>query len=562
MSLERLIDESRERFAIPGMAIGVVRDGEIVLKHASGLRDAERGLPVTSRTVFAIGSATKAFTAALCGALVSDGLLDWDRPVREYLPWFRMYDPMATERLTTRDMLCHRSGLPRHDIMWYGRESTDREALVRALRHLQPSKDFRQAFQYNNLLFATAGYLAGQLMGTDWEHAVSDRLLGPLGMTTATVSVHESQRLDDHALPYQTVDGRAVRTDFRVIDLVGPAGSINASLEDMLAFIAANLDDGRRDGMQIMSPATVREMHTAQMLMPSPSMYPESSTDAYGLGWFVGTYRGRRLVHHGGNIDGFTARMVLAPDDGIGIVLLANQGTSRWVELCGYAILDSLLGPDEIPWADRCAEADGAIEAGVARARERAAARYATDTTPSHPLEDYAGEYEHPAYGVIRITVEDGELVPAWLDLETRLSHRHYDVFEMLFPHRDEIRLPIVFRTDADGEIDAITARVEPTVDPAVFVRKPDARLTDPAVLDRLAGSYALGPVRLRVERRGEAELTVVMGSGEPAVLIPRRDWMFTVSTQPGVTAEFEVNGDGPATGVTLHSIGTFDRQS
>src|SRR5258708_14596618 len=227
--LERLIEEERQRFDVPGVAVAVVHGGRVVLSRGFGQRDLAKGLPVTDQTLFAIGSSTKAFTASLCGALVDDGLLEWDRPVRHYLPRLRMHDPVATELLTVRDMLSHRSGLPRHDMLWYGNEKLRREELVERLPHLEPNKTFRELWQYNNLMYVTAGYLAGELMGCGWEEAVRRRLLQPSGIGGTNFSVLESQQAPDHALPHAPTAAGLVEVPFRGLDLAGPAGPLHPS---------------------------------------------------------------------------------------------------------------------------------------------------------------------------------------------------------------------------------------------------------------------------------------------------------------------------------------------
>src|SRR5438067_10165914 len=174
--LRALVETERVRFGVPGCAVAVVHEGEVVLAEGFGMRDIDRDLPVTAATLFPIGSSTKTFTAALCATLVRDGLLEWDRPVRDYLPEFRLHDPAATDGVTFRDLLSHRSGLPRHDLLWYtAGANVTRDDLIAALRHLEPNRGLREVWQYNNLLYTTAGHLAGRLHGSGFEEAVRDR---------------------------------------------------------------------------------------------------------------------------------------------------------------------------------------------------------------------------------------------------------------------------------------------------------------------------------------------------------------------------------------------------
>ncbi|MFQ6032023.1 MAG: serine hydrolase domain-containing protein, partial [Candidatus Zixiibacteriota bacterium] len=214
-----------KEWKVPGLAISIVKEDKVIYTKGFGFRDVKKGLKVTPHTLFAIGSCTKAFTAVAMGFLVDEGKLDWDKPVREYLPSFKLKDPFASERMTPRDLVCHRSGLPRHDLVWYN-SSTSREELTHRLQYLEPSKDFRTTYQYQNLMFMTAGYMVGKIAGKTWEEFVRERILEPLGMEESNFSVEDSKKAPDFALPYfKDKQERVIEIPFRNIDNVGPAGS-------------------------------------------------------------------------------------------------------------------------------------------------------------------------------------------------------------------------------------------------------------------------------------------------------------------------------------------------
>ncbi|WP_253185716.1 serine hydrolase domain-containing protein [Bacillus licheniformis] len=191
-------EEKMKEWNVPGAAVAVIKEDEIIMAEGFGFRDKERKLKVNPETVFAIGSASKAFTTAAMAVLADEGKMEWDKPVREYLPEFKMHDPVATERMTPRDLACHRSGLPRHEMMWYN-SSFSREELFRRIRYLEPNQDFRSKWQYQNLMYMTAGYLAGRIAGTTWEDLVHERLFKPLHMTSSSFSVEDMQKLSDFA---------------------------------------------------------------------------------------------------------------------------------------------------------------------------------------------------------------------------------------------------------------------------------------------------------------------------------------------------------------------------
>ncbi|MBM3297809.1 MAG: beta-lactamase family protein, partial [Candidatus Aminicenantes bacterium] len=252
-----LVARGLKELNVPGVAVAVVRDGRVVLAKGYGYRDAERQAPMTADTLLAIGSSSKAFTTFALGVLVDRGLVEWDKPVRAAIPWFKLRDPLAGERLTPRDLVTHRSGLPRHDLVWYNNAGVSREEFVRRLEHLEPTADLRTRFQYNNLMFLTAGYLVETLTGKSWEDSIRDVVFAPLGMGRSNFSVEDSKKDADHALPYVFRDKKIAVIPFRNIDVVGPAGSINSSVNEMSRWLLVHLGGGRIDGRAVLNAQTL-----------------------------------------------------------------------------------------------------------------------------------------------------------------------------------------------------------------------------------------------------------------------------------------------------------------
>lgn len=232
LGLNRYIEEQMKAWKVPGLSIAVVKDGEVIMMEGYGHRDIDQRLPVTPNTLFAIGSTTKAFTALAAGILADEGTLDLDTPVKEYLPQFKMYDSFASERMSVRDMLCHRSGLPRHELMWYN-SPLNREEIIERLQYLEPNVDFRTKWQYQNMMYMVAGYIIGHVCDSSWEEVVQNRIFTPLGMTSSQFSVETTQLQDDYALPYVVPEDKHKSVPFRNIDAMGPAGSINSNVKDM-----------------------------------------------------------------------------------------------------------------------------------------------------------------------------------------------------------------------------------------------------------------------------------------------------------------------------------------
>ena len=279
-----VVEDAMKRFDVPGLAIAVVKGKDVVYAKGFGFRDVEKQLPVTPDTLFAIGSSTKAFTAFVLGTLVDEGRVDWDTPVRTYIPWFKLYDPSASERITPRDLLTHRSGLPRHDLAWYNNNDITREEVVRRLAYLEPSADLREKFQYNNMMYLTAGYLAETLTGMTWEQAVRTRVLDPAGMTRTNFDVAVSERDADAAQPYAKKDDKVVKVPFRPIVAPGPAGSINSTADDMARWAIVHLNGGKIGDVRVANASTVEEMHIPRMTTGATPDEPEITPPDYALG--------------------------------------------------------------------------------------------------------------------------------------------------------------------------------------------------------------------------------------------------------------------------------------
>ena len=542
--LRSFIDTTMHVWQVPGLAVGIVQKGQLVMSEGFGWRSVADSLPVTRATLFAIGSATKAFTTTLIAMRVADGTLSWDEPIRTYLPGFQLKDPVASEHMTLRDLVTHRSGLPRHDAMWYNSPFSRRE-LIDRLRYLEPNKGFRESFQYQNLMFMTAGYCAGQATKQTWEDAVRQSILDPLKMSRSQTSVVESQNNPDHALPYRKIDDSVTQIPFRDISTIGPAGSINSCVTDMLKWVLFHVNRGRTaDSVQLLPAALMDEMHSSQMVVGAPEEYSEVLQMDYGLGWFVEVYRGHKRVHHGGNIDGFTAEVAFLPQDELGIVVLTNLDSSPLPEIVSSYATDLLLGLEPVDFhgrlRTRLAAAEGLQDSALQKQSQE---ERVVGTKPSHKLEDYAGEYEHPAYGVLTVTYADKKLSAQYNGLMAQLEHWHYDLFKATFPEFSNQKIDFKFLLNDKGDIDRVAVPLEVLVDDIVFVRLPSKQMRDPEFLSRLAGVYELAGQKVHFDVQGDILVAVVPGQ-PPYPLKPYRGLEFTFKDLNGFSVEFMMKDD------------------
>jgi CubicO group peptidase (beta-lactamase class C family) len=476
VGLEQFIPELMQKWKVPGLAIAVVQNGQVIYSRGFGLRDVKGNLPVTTKTIFAIGSISKSFTALSMGILNDEGKLEWDKPVRQYVPEFQMYDPVASERMTPRDLISHRVGMAGHDLVWYSSDFS-RDDLVRRLRFLQSDHDFRSGYNYNNLLVATAGYTVGRIAGESWEDFVRQHIFAPLQMNSSNFSVVEGQKTSDCSKPYRKDEhsGTVSEIPFHPLSNIGPAGSINSNVEDMARYAIFQLGKGKvgdRD-RQIVSEANLKLNHTAQVPMPGGLPSEEIGPRSYAMGWVISSYRGHPLWWHNGGIDGFYALLALLPDQHFGVVILTNLlGDDPVPEIVSYHLYDALLSLKPVDWTKRFEDLDAKEKTAEEEERKKELSERKANTHPSHDLKEYAGRYENSGYGVLTVQV-DGDALKATLNnLSFSLQHYAYDVFECPPDTTGAVDLgKLRFLTGMDGDINAIAAPFEPDAPEIVFKR-------------------------------------------------------------------------------------------
>ncbi len=547
-----VVEKSLETFMVPGLAMAIVKDNEVIFARGFGYRNVKKKAPMTPDTLLAIGSSSKAFTTFALGILVDEGKLEWNKPVRNYIPWFRLLDASVGDRLTPRDLVTHRSGMPRHDLIWYNNYTASREEFVKRLAHLQLTADLRERFQYNNLMFLTAGYLVEVLTEKKWEDAVQTLVFKPLGMERTNFSVEDSQKDSDFALPYREKDDKIEQIPFRNISNIGPAGSINSSVNEMANWLIVHLNNGKFKGKQIINEVTLQDMHLTHMPIGGTSTRPEISPADYGMGWFVDNYRGFRRVHHGGNIDGFSAMVSMLPQHGIGFVVLANKNGTGVPELLIRHAIDRLLHLDPIDWLGEAAEKRAKGKEVSKKAEEKKLTRRIPGTTPAHNLSEYAGAYFHPGYGDLKVTFNKDKLSLTYNGITTPLSHWHYETFncdEAEDPTFEDMKL--TFRTDVSGNVAELVAPFEPSTDEIVFEKKPNAKFYDPEYLKQFVGKYKLVDDLLTVSMKGDS-LTIYV-PGQPIFdLVPTLGDEFYLKQYKIVNIRFLTDKKGEVTGMEL----------
>lgn len=417
---------------VPGLAIAVVHGDTVVLAKGYGVRRVGRPEPVDAHTLFAIGSTTKAMTAAIMGMLVDAGRVGWDDPVIDHLSAFRIQDPYVTREMTIRDLLTHRGGLPETDYMWEDTTATYADILHR-LQFVAPAYSMRSQFVYQNVMYATAGDIESVMTGTPWDALARQRVFAPLGMNDTKTSTRELDAAADVASPHAWVDNALVAVPWRNLDAIAPAGAVNSSVSDMARWIRFLLDSARLDGKRLLSPAAFHQLFTPQAIVPT-DFYPawraiRPDVVTYGFGWFLFDYQGHRVAMHTGSIDGMSAIVGLLPDDRVGVVVLINEDHAEVRHALLMRTFDAYLGTGNRDWSTELRH----LYADEDRKTDSIAAAHtparAPEAVPALPLERYVGTYADSLYGTCVIRMDGHALIARVGTTTGDLEPWGYDTF-------------------------------------------------------------------------------------------------------------------------------------
>jgi CubicO group peptidase (beta-lactamase class C family) len=467
-------------FEVPGMAVAIVKDDKIVVAKGYGVRKLGEPTPVDEFTMFGIGSNTKAFTTAALATLIDEGKLSWDDPVYQRLPGFVMYDPYVSHEMTIRDLLTHRSGmgLGEGDLLFWPHSTYTREEVIYKLRFMKPASSFRSKYAYDNLLYMTAGQIIPAVTGTSWDDYIRQRIFAPLGMNHSTVSNANLKPSDNVAFPHSRMDGKLQVIHFEVLDNAGPAGAINSCAADMAKWVQLQLNRGKftgRDG-RLFSEERSKEMWSPQTILPigdppRPLAGLKANFADYALGWGLRDYHGRKLVGHTGGVAGFVSRVMLVPEENLGVVVLTNAEEGGAFDSILYHVLDHYFGLPATDWIAAYKAVDDKVNQDAAETMKKAEAARAADSKPSLPLEKYAGVYNDAWYGPVTIRMDNasGGLVITFDHTPSMigdLQHWQHDTFKAHWRDRTIEDAFVTFALNSDGSIDnARMAAVSPLAD-------------------------------------------------------------------------------------------------
>lgn len=467
-----------EAWDSPGMAVSVVKDGEIIYANGFGLTDINSTQKVNKNTLFAIASNTKTFTATAIMMLQEQGVIDIDDKVVKYIHNFQLYDPYVSQNMSIRDLLCHRSGLKTFsgDLIWYG-SNYNREEVIEKLRYLKPAYGFREHFGYSNILFLTAGQIIPAVTDSTWDKFIKYRLFNPLHMNRTISSTRDLKRMTNVASPHNKLDNDfIISIPWLNWDNIAPAGSIISSAYDMAQWIILQLNHGVYNNKRLFSEELQNEMwqmHTPTQVSPfSKHYWPDIHFKGYGLGWSLSDYAGKKIVSHNGGYDGMISQTVLIPEENIGFIVLTNSNTWLYMPMM-YSLLDVLLDKKGSDWNNLFLSLKKRQETANKEARKDLLKTQNTEADMPLNIEDYQGRYNCEIYGETKITYQKNAL---WLNMthskifSAKLEHFHYNTFLIKF--KEVPSLPqgtVTFQINSKGETESLE----------IFIDNPDFDFTE-----------------------------------------------------------------------------------
>ena len=478
------VEQTMKAFEVPGIAVAIVKDGEVVLARGFGVRKLGEPAAVDAHTRFAIASNTKAFTAAALAMLVDEGKLSWDDRVTDWLPGFQMADPLVTQEMRVRDLLVHRSGLGlgAGDLLFWPPSDYSTAEVVRRLRYVPLTTSFRGAYAYDNILYAVAGEVIAAAAGQSWKDFVRTRIFGPVGMTEAKLSSAEVTATDNAATGHAKIDFKALGPVAPMAwENNAPAGAIVASVSDLAKWLRVQLAGGRLvdgpDGKErrLFSEQRQREMWSVVTPMPIAQRtgalaVTQPNFNGYGLGWGLADYRGKKIVSHTGGWPGQVSKVTLVPELKLGVVVLTNQESGEAFQAVSLRVLDAFMAAPPTDWVAAYAEAQRKAHQGADESWAKHVAARAKAAAPSLPLGGYAGMYRDRWYGDVSLQEEAGKLVLRFThtpQLVGELEPWQHDTFIVRWRDRTlNADAFVTFALTPDGTIDQVKmAAISPLTD-------------------------------------------------------------------------------------------------
>lgn len=567
--LDKELNEVLETWKAAGFAVAVVEKNKIIYVKGFGYRDYENKKPVTENTLFAIGSCSKAFTVSLLGILDSEDKISLDNSPADYIPYLKFYNDELNSFVTIKDMMSHRTGLPRHDYSWYVFPTESRDSLLQRVAYQEPFTGLRKKWYYNNFMYLAQGVVVEKVTGKSWEENVAEKLFKPAEMVRSNLSISELEKSSDKAIGYELKNDSIIKKiDYYNIAAMSPAGSINSSVQEMSNWVITWINGGKFKDKEIIPANFVTQAMSSQMVvnagLPSKEN-PDLHLSNYGFGWFTSSYKGHYRVQHGGNIDGFSANTCFFPSDSVGIIVLANQDGSSIPSVVRNIMADRMLGVTQTDWNKTLRDRRDKAVAEQKEAKKDAVSDQVLGTKPSHSLTAYTGAYSHPGYGSFDINIERDSLFAQFDLMQFWLKHYHYDVFETYLVEDSGIDtsepsdLRINFSANNTGEISGLKVKFEAALDPLEFNHAPVGIEVDKETLQLYVGEYELSGTTIKLFLKGEETLYLFVPGQPEYELFATAEHKFSIKSLDGYSLAFTEGEDGVISEVSfIQPNGTF----
>lgn len=465
-SLESFINQVMEDFEVTGLSIGIVENDSIIYSKGFGTRKINKNLPVDENTIFGIGSISKSFTALTLGILVDEGKINWDDRVKDYLPYFELYDSYVSENFTIRDLLTHRSGLKEVSggTLWY-HSDLSRKEIIKKLKYLEPESGFREKPAYQNVMYLVAGEIVSEVTGTSWDDFLKKRIFDKLSMrnSTSISSIRESNK--NLAFPHVWDENfKKTLINQEKGDNLAPAGFIYSSANDMNKYMKMLLNDGVFEQDTIISKSTLAEIFKPQIIYPIEGSPFGNEFSSYGFGWWVTPRNNDKLIEHNGGIDGMTAKLFMIKNLNIGIIILTNISKEPASFLLKAKLLEQIFEDKTLDFYETVKGYRDRRVNGEPKIKTRF-----NNTSPSLGLNGYTGVYTDKMYGEINIEpLNQKELEISFSHssiFRGKLEHWHFDTFKIDWY---DIRVPdgyLTFNFNSDRKILGISFDQESLLD-------------------------------------------------------------------------------------------------
>lgn len=454
------VEEGMELWEIPGISIAVVKDGEVAFTGGFGKLKLGESTPVDEHSQFGIASVSKHITASSLAILVDEDKINWNDPVIKHIPWFQLSDPWATSQVTIHDLLTHQVGVGRvlGNRLQYMTDRS-RNELLYSLRYHDFEQPFRSAYVYSNVMYTLAGEIVEAVTGQTWDEFISERFFEPLQMTRTNSSISDLHPDENAAWPHQYIEDAVVTIPRRSWDVASPAGGINSTAADMAKWMLLQLNSGKYDNTQYISPSSLQAIQTPKVALSTNSV--EASQRSYGYGFTISDYKGYRVLEHGGATDGMNTSYALYPELDLGIIVMTNT-FNTFREAIVRTIADHVIGAESVDWNSIYhASYVRQFEAATER-RNRIHESRSRNTPPTFDLQEYIGRYHHPMYDSAEISLENETLYVTIFDdedLKGQLEHWQHDTFRILWNNPAQREEFLKFETGFEGSLQSLTIR-------------------------------------------------------------------------------------------------------